>query len=185
MGYYSKEELKQIGFKYVGENVKVSKKSSIYEPQKIILQDNCRIDDFCVLSGKINIGKNSHIAVFCNLAGGDEGIKLDDFTGLAYYTNIFTRSDDYSGKTMTNPTIPNKYKDVEKASVYIGKHVIIGTNSTVLPGVKVAEGCSIGSYTLVTKSTKPWRVYFGIPAKPIKKRKKDLLELEKEYQNDK
>jgi galactoside O-acetyltransferase len=184
MGFYSRKELKKIGFKYVGKNVKVSKKASIYEAQKIILHDNCRIDDFCVLSGKIEIGNNVHIAVFCNLAGGDEGIRLDDFSGLAYYSNIFTRSDDYSGKTMTNPTIPDKYKNIKKAPIYIGKHSIVGTNSTVFPGVEIAEGCSIGAYSLVTKSTKPWKVYFGIPAKPIKERKKDLLELEREYHND-
>jgi galactoside O-acetyltransferase len=118
------------------------------------------------------------------LAGGDEGIRLDDFSGLAYYSNIFTRSDDYSGKTMTNPTIPDKYKNIKKAPIYIGKHSIVGTNSTVFPGVEIAEGCSIGAYSLVTKSTKPWKVYFGIPAKPIKERKKDLLELEREYHND-
>ncbi|MDI3478557.1 MAG: hypothetical protein PWQ59_2082 [Thermoanaerobacterium sp.] len=179
MSFYSEEELKNIGFKYVGENVKISKKASFYDPENIFLGDNCRVDDFCVLSGKIKLGRNVHIAVFCNLAGGEEGIEMDDFSGLAYFCNVFTRSDDYSGKTLTNPTVPNKFKNVTKAPVYIGRHVIIGTGSTIFPGVRVEEGCSIGAYSLVTKSTIPWKIYFGIPAKPIKDRKKDLLILEK------
>ncbi|MFN1439178.1 acyltransferase [Escherichia coli] len=56
--------------------------------------------------------------------------------------------------------------------VIIGKHVIVGTNSLVFPGVTIEEGCSIGAMTMVTKSTKAWGCYFGIPAKRIKERKK-------------
>ena len=32
-----------------------------------------------------------------------------------------------------------------------------------------------------TKSTDPWGIYVGIPAKRIKDRKKDILELEKKF----
>jgi galactoside O-acetyltransferase len=40
------------------------------------------------------------------------------------------------------------------------------------PGVTLAEGCVVGSYSLVTKSTDPWAIYFGIAARPIKIREK-------------
>ncbi len=184
MSYYTEDDLIEMGFKHVGKNVKISKKASFYYPQDIILGDNCRVDDFCVLSGKIKLGRNVHIAVFCNLAGGDEGIEMEDFSTLAYFCNVFTRSDDYSGETMTNATVPNEYKNVKKAPVRIGRHVIVGTGSTIFPGVHVREGCSIGAYTLVTKSTEPWKIYIGIPAKPLKERKKDLLILEKKFLNN-
>jgi acetyltransferase-like isoleucine patch superfamily enzyme len=39
----------------------------------------------------------------------------------------------------------------------------------------------VGAMSMVTKSTEPWSVYFGIPAKKLKSRKKDLLVLEQEY----
>ncbi len=181
MGFYTRRELEKMGFKHIGENVKVSTKASIYNCEEISIGDNSRIDDFCVLSGKITLGRNVHIAVFCNLAGGEEGIEMEDFSGLAYYCNVFTRSDDYTGQTLTNPTIPSKYKNVTKAPVHIGRHVIVGTCSTIFPGVTLAEGCSVGAYSLVTKSTEPWKIYVGIPARAVKDRKKDLLILEKEY----
>ena len=79
---------------------------------------------------------------------------------------------------MTNPTIEMKYKNVNEKSIFISKHVIVGTNSVVLPGVKIAEGCSVGAMSMVTKSTKPWNIYFGAPAKIIKKRSRNLLKLE-------
>ena len=114
MSFLSKEELIKIGFKSIGENVKVSSLASFYYPETIEIGHNSRIDDFCVLSGKIKIGSFVHIAVHCSLSGGRAGIVFDNFSGLAYGCHVFTKSDDYSGKTMTNPTIPMKYKNVNE-----------------------------------------------------------------------
>ncbi|WP_338505682.1 acyltransferase [Erwinia aphidicola] len=185
MAYLSYEELLTMGFKRLGENVKISDKASLYNHDLIEIDDDSRIDDFCLISGKVKIGKNVHIAAYCNVAGGIKGVTLEDFSGLAYGCHVFSQSDDYSGTTLTNPTVPRKYKNELMSSVIIGRHVIIGTNSIVLPGVTVSEGCSIGAMTLVTKSTKPWGFYFGSPAKRIRERKQDLLSLELEYLKDK
>ena len=183
MAFLSTSQLKNLGFKYLGNNVLISDKASIYNPELISICDNSRIDDFCVISGNITIGRNVHIAVFCNIAGGEQGITLEDFSGLAYGCQIFAQSDDYSGNTLTNPTIPDKFKSEIKKPVFIKKHVIIGTNSVVFPGVTIAEGCSIGSLSLVSKSTLPWGIYVGNPAKRIKDRSSQLLQLEKQYLN--
>jgi acetyltransferase-like isoleucine patch superfamily enzyme len=115
----------------------------------------------------------------CLIAGGDPGITINDFCTLAYGVKIFSQSDDYSGATLTNSLIPKKYKKEFFAPVYLGRHVILGTNTVVLPGVHIGEGCSSGAMALIHRSTPPWGIYTGIPAKRVKERKKDLLELEK------
>jgi galactoside O-acetyltransferase len=181
MAFLTREKVEQMGFGSIGKNVLISDKASIYNHEHIIIGDNVRIDDFCVISGKVTIGRNVHIAVFCNVAGGEKGIILEDFSGLAYACQVFTQSDDYSGRTLTNPTIPDSFKKETKAAVKIGRHCIIGASSIVLPGVTLAEGTSVGAMTMVTKSTEPWSIYFGIPAKKIKNRRRDLLDLEKDY----
>ncbi|ENM3767349.1 acyltransferase [Vibrio cholerae] len=181
MAYLTVEALESMGFKSVGEGVKISDKASIYDPEYIVLGDFSRIDDFCVISGSVRIGRNVHIAPFCLVAGGEEGIIMEDFSGLAYGVQVFTQSDDYTGRTLTNPTICAKFKKEHKAGIRIGKHVIIGARSMVFPGVNLAEGCSVGAMTLVNKSTDPWGIYLGNPARRIKERKKDLLELEKQF----
>ena len=43
--------------------------------------------------------------------------RIEDFCTLAYGVMVFTQSDDYSGKTMTNPTIPNDFKVPDRGSV--------------------------------------------------------------------
>ena len=188
MGYLSQNELQNIGFKSLGKNVKISTQAKIYDPKKIVIGDNSRIDDFCVISGSIHIGQFVHITPMCLLAGGSPGIVLSDFCTLAYGVKIFSQSDDYSGMTLTNSNIPKKYKNEKFEPIFLGKHVIVGTNAVVFPGVRIAEGCSIGAMALVTKSTAPWGIYVGSPAYRKKDRKTNLLTLEKvfyeEIQND-
>lgn len=181
MAFYSQEELQNIGFKSLGKNILISDKTSIYRPNEIVIGDNCRIDDFCILSGKIILGNNIHIAAYCNLSAGNCSITFKDFSGLAYGCHVFTGSDDYSGKFMTNPTIPLEYKGLKERDITIGKHAIIGTNSVILPGASIADGCAIGALSLVIKKTKPWGIYAGRPAQRIKERKQELLILEAEY----
>jgi len=181
MGWMSSEQINELGFAKLGREVKISDRASIYNPELIQVGDFSRVDDFCVLSGAIVIGRNVHIAVFCNVAGGTEGVFMDDFSGLAYGCQIFTQSDDYSGSTMTNPTVPTQFKSEFKASVHIGRHCILGTNSVVMPGVEMAEGSATGAMSLVTESTEEWKIYVGIPARCVRDRSKDLLALEEKY----
>ncbi len=184
MAYLSEAELKSKGFKHLGRDVKISSMAAIYNCDQISIGDRSRIDDFCVISGKVMIGSNVHIAPHCLVAGGEYGIELDDFAGLAYYVQVFSQSDDYSGRSLTNPTVPTRFKKEIKAKVYIGRHVIVGAGSIIFPSVDLAEGCSVGAMSLVSKSTEPWGIYVGNPAKRIKERKKDLLAFEKEYLNE-
>ena len=181
MPYYKQEQLKKLGFKKLGKNVKISDKASIYNCNEIEIDDNSRIDDFCVISGKIKIGKNVHITPMCLVAGGEKGIVFEDFTTIAYGVQVFTQSDDYKGETLTNSTIPDKYKKEIKKEVILKKHTIVGAGSIILPGVVLEEGTSVGAMSLVRKPTQAWSVYVGNPAKRLMSRKKDMLELEKEY----
>ena len=182
MAYYSTKELEKLGFKNFGKNIKVSTKASIYYPEEIEIGDNSRIDDFCILSGKISIGKNVYIGPYSLIDAGDTSIVIEDFSTIAYRVTIFSRSDDYSGMTLTNSTIPLKYRTkTKKAKVVIKKHSIIGAGSMIFPGVIVEEGTSIGAMTLVMQSTQAWYIYIGIPARKLKKRKKAVLQQEKLY----
>jgi len=181
VGYLTEEQLVEFGFESLGKGVKISDKASIYNPEFMKFGDYARIDDFCVISGKVEIGRNVHVACLCNIAGGTEGIMIDDFAGIAYGSHILAQTDDYTGMFMTNPTIPAKYTNVTRKSIYIGKHSLVGTSSVIFPGVCLAEGTSVGAMSLVTKSTREWSMYIGIPARRIRARSKNLLNLEIEY----
>lgn len=184
MAYYSDAELQQLGFKHLGKNVKISTKASIYNADQIEIGDHSRIDDFCIISGRIVIGAYCHITPQCLVAGGKPGIFFADFCTLAYGVKVFAQSDDYSGATLTNSLIPTRFKGETFLSVHLHRHVIVGAGAIIFPGVEVAEGCAIGAMTLVTQSTQPWGIYVGNPARRVKDRKQDLLQLEAQFLQD-
>ncbi len=174
-------ELREIGFRKLGRNVLISRKASIYNPEKIEIGSNVRIDDFCILSGKLRIGNYIHIAAYTSLCGGKKGIVLEDYVNLSRKIEIFAVSDDFSGASMTSPMIPDQYKNLVEARVVLEKHVIVGPGTVVLPGVTIREGSAIGALSLVNRSTEEWSIYAGIPAKKIKERKKRIIALEKKF----
>lgn len=182
--FYTEDELKELGLKRYGKNVKISRHAGIYGAENISVGDNVRVDDFCILSGHIEIGSYVHIAAYSALYGGDEGIFIGDFANLSSRISVYSVSDDYSGATLTNPMIPDSCKHVISESVHIGRHVIIGSTSVVLPGVTLAEGSSFGSFSFINRDAEPWSIYVGIPIRKLRDREKGLLELEQQFLAD-
>ncbi|MCY1270441.1 dTDP-4-amino-4,6-dideoxy-D-glucose acyltransferase [compost metagenome] len=183
MGLLSREEIEAMGFRHVGINSRLSDRASYYNCANIVVGDNVRIDDFCVLSagvGGIEIGNYIHIAVYTSLIGAGK-ITLHDFSNISSRVSIYSSNDDYSGASMTNPMVPEAFTNVSHADVIIGRHVIIGSGSVILPGVTLENGVAIGALSLVSKSCKEFGIYSGTPARKIKERKRDLLELEKKF----
>ncbi len=185
MGYLSIDQLNDIGFKAIGSNIKISEFARIYNPQNISIGNNVRIDDFAILSageGGITLGDYVHISSFCGLIGAEE-IVMESFAGLSSRVFIYSSSDDYSGQSLTNPTVPDAYTDVESAPVRIGKHVILGSCATVLPGVTIGSSTAIGAYSLVNNDIPEGVIAVGQPCHEIRKRSLKHLELEKELLN--
>ncbi len=71
--------------------------------------------------------------------------------------------------------VPESMSNVTGGKVFVGKHVIIGAGSVVLPELSIGEGTAVGAMSLVKDSLKPWSVYVGTPARRIGERSKNLL----------
>lgn len=183
--YLSEKEILKIGFKSCGSNLKISDKAVFYRPERIELGNNIQIDDFCILANNIKMHNNIHIAAGTYLLSGPNSvIEMEDYTGVAFQSLILTNSDDYHGDFMTNPTIPIQYRKITEKSVVLRKHSLVGMGSKIMPGVEIKEGTSIGAMSLVVKTTKPWKIYFGIPARIIGNRNDNILNLEKELKSN-
>lgn len=172
--FYSNNELKKIGLKSYGKNVYISRKCSIYSPELISIEDNVRIDDFCILSGKISLGSNVHISAYSALYGGN-GIEIHDFSGLSARCTILSATDDFSGEYLVGVTVDSKYRNILGGKVIIEKYCQIGAGTIILPNLRVEEGVAVGAMSLVNKSLEKWNIYVGIPIHKIKKRSKAML----------
>jgi len=180
MSYLSGAQLSKIGFAKIGKDVLVSEHASVYNPGNIQIGNSVRIDDFSILSagnGGITIGNYVHIAAGSMLFG-DCNITMGDFSGLSSRVCVYSSSDDYSGTCLTNPTVPKDLRNVISNPVTLGRHVIIGTGSVIMPGVVLEDGCAIGALSLVSKRCEAFKIYAGNPARFIKTRSRDFLALE-------
>jgi galactoside O-acetyltransferase len=174
--FYAEEELAELGLKKYGNNVLISRKCSIYSPEKISLGDNVRIDDFCILSGNITLGSYIHISAYCALFGSF-GIEMENYTGLSPRCTIFSASDDFSGDCLIGPMVDKSKTNITGGKVLIKKYSQIGACSTILPAIIINEGVAVGAMSLVNKDLDEWGIYAGIPVQKIKERSKGLLKL--------
>jgi len=183
MPFLARHQLESMGFRYLGREVKLSDKASIYNASAIAIGDFSRIDDYCVLSagsGGISIGRNVHIAVYCSLIGA-ERIELQDFSGLSSRVSIYSSNDDYSGNSMTNPTVPSDYTHVTSLPVILQRHAIVGSGTIILPGVNINKGAAIAALSLIKRDCEAFGIYSGIPAKRIGTRSDGLMDQEARY----
>ena len=181
MAWLTRDQMAAMGFAAVGEKVFLSDKASFYNCSAMRLGSHVRVDDFCVVSagdGGIEIGNYIHLAVFSSLMGAGR-IVLSDFCNLSSRVSVYSSNDDYSGRALTNPMVPPEYTAVTRADVVLGRHVIVGSGSVVLPGVIMEDGVAIGALSLVKDSCTAFGVYVGVPAVRIQERRRDLLTLER------
>lgn len=160
--FYSADELNTLGLKSFGDNVLISKKCSIYSPEKISIGNNVRIDDFCILSGEIKLGSHIHISAYSALYGAN-GIKMENYTGISPRTTIFSAMDDFQGDYLIGPIHTKEYINVTGGKVILRKFSQLGSGSTVFPNIEIGEGAVTGAMTLVNKDLNPWTVNVGIP----------------------
>jgi acetyltransferase-like isoleucine patch superfamily enzyme len=159
----------------VGEDFYINDDVVIKQEDLVTIGNHVAIDKGFYCTTQLEIGDYVHIAPYVTVTGGKKGkFTMKSFTGLSAGCRIVCSGDNYISGHLMNPTVPEKFRDVKYTNVILERFSCLGTNCVVLPGVTIAEGCVVGANSLVTKSTEPWTVYVGTPAKPIRVRPKEL-----------
>jgi galactoside O-acetyltransferase len=163
--------------KKTGEDVFISRSVEIRRPELFEIGSHSAIDTGFYCTTAAQIGDYVHIGPYTTVIGGATGLlKMDHFAGFSAGCRIVCATDEYLGEGLTGPMIPKELKGpIEAAPVICEKFSLLGTNVVVLPGVTLAEGSVIGANSLVTKSTEPWTIYVGSPARAIKVRRRDKI----------
>ncbi len=178
--YLQSTDLKSLGLRAVGSDVQVHSTCLLVGLENLSIGNHVRIDAFCSLlagTGHINIGDHVHIAAYAFLSGA-EGIEVSDFVGISRGVGIYTRNDDYTGEALTGPTIPAEFLKLHTGPVTLGRHVVIGAGSILLPSVEIAEGTTVGALSLVNSNLAPWGIYAGVPVRRLRDRSRALLAME-------
>ncbi len=120
------------------------------------------IDDFVLIVARAPIvfGDHVHVACFASITGGAR-VEVGGFSAISQGVRLLTATDDFTGWGFGNSTVPEEFRNVQRAPITIGRFVIIGANSVVLPGVTIGEGATVGACSVVTRDLDPWGVYIG------------------------
>jgi acetyltransferase-like isoleucine patch superfamily enzyme len=175
--YLTERDLADYGIKKLGNNVRVHETAILVDLERIEIGSNVRIDPYCVLSaagGYLKIGNYIHIGSH-NVTVGGGGVEFADFVNLSQGVRVYSVSDDYTGESLTSPMIPPHLSHAISGTVKLGRHVIVGSGSVILPRVTIGEGCAIGALSLVTDSLHSWGIYAGIPVRLLRARSRQLL----------
>ena len=108
---------------------------------------------------RIQIGNFTSIGSYAVLDGRG-GLVIGDSVNLSSQVMLWTNQHDYRDPAF----------GITAAPIIIGNFAWLGPRVIVLPGVTVAEGCVVAAGAVVTRSTEPYGVYAGIPAKRIAER---------------
>jgi acetyltransferase-like isoleucine patch superfamily enzyme len=85
------------------------------------------------------------------------GIILGNRVSIADYANIYSHTHSLANQV-----------DVTDATTILGDGVRITYHATVLAGVHVGEEAIVGAGAVLTKDARPWHLYLGVPAKPVR-----------------
>ena len=184
--FLSVAELESRGFRSLGAKVLIDRLAVFINPSTVSLGDGCRIDAFALISAGeagVHIGRHVHIGAACHIFGGGGAVILEDFSCLSGRVSAYTCSDDFVGGSMTNPTVPDRFRDVRSGPVVLRRHSLVGCGSVILPGVEMGFGSAAGALTLVRASVPECTVVAGNPATPLPRlRDRSRLErLEREF----
>ncbi len=150
----------------LGQNVEVR------SPQHLKLGRDVQIDKGVLLhcggmdwsegKGHIHIGDASYIGPNCVLFGAGEieigaHVLISPGVIIASHQHTFARRD-----------IPMSEQTSEFAPVVIEDNVWIGSNATIIPGVRVGTGAVIGAGAVVTRDVAANSLVLGVPARAVK-----------------
>jgi acetyltransferase-like isoleucine patch superfamily enzyme len=119
------------------------------------------------------LGSHSYINSNTKILSADIGkytsIGSNVMIGVGQHpTNLVTTHPAFYSNNKAFETYSDKMYYEEFDKCIIGNDVWIGSNSTILNGVKIGDGAIIALGAVVTKDVQPYSIVGGIPAKVLK-----------------
>lgn len=92
-------------------------------------------------------------------------IYIDDYAHITSGCRLLCHQRDLTGYSVGDNAADLKYRTGE---IHIGKGVMLGMETMVMPGVTIGDGAIVGARSVVTKDIPPYTIAVGNPAKVIK-----------------
>jgi len=125
-----------------------------------------RIGAFAEIQDGVRVGERCKISSHSFLCSGLE-IRDEVFVGHG----VQFCNDRYPQATRADGR-PRERGDWQQKSIYVESHVSIGSGAVILPGISIGRGATVGAGAVVVCAVAPGATVVGVPARPIRSRKK-------------
>lgn len=125
-----------------------------------------------------HVGKNVFIGDYVRVdLNHADLIFIDDYAHITAGTRLLCHQRDLKNYRVGNNAAKVGYRLGE---IHIGKGVMIGMESMVMPGVTIGDGAIVGACSMVTRDVPAYTVALGSPAKVVK----EIAQRDPEYPID-
>lgn len=174
---------------FVGKHVKIKCKKKVSCGKGITFGDYFYMDALSkngvTIGNNVSFGRNCIIECTGVIRELGNELIIDDGVGIAANAFIAVRGKVHIGKNCifgpnvhihaenhnyTDIDTPIRLQGATRKGIDIGEDCWIGSNVTILDGVKIGKGCVIAAGAVVTKDVEDYSVVGGVPAKLLKKR---------------
>lgn len=115
-------------------------------------------------TGFITMGDNVEIGPFCVIWGGG-GVTIGSNVHLGAHVHVTSMEGRQVPAHQNDPHLP---LEIARASVTIGDHVLICSNSVVIPGVTIGHHAMVAAGAVVTEDVPPYALVAGVPARVVR-----------------
>lgn len=144
-----------------------------------VIYRGATLDDFVFVGDLASIREDVEIGEYTIIG---RGVAVENKTKIGKYVKIETNAyitaistiEDYCfvapGVTFTNDNFLGRTEERKKyfKGPTLRKGARIGANSTILPGIEIAEDTLVAAGSVLTRNTVPRKIYMGVPAKEYK-----------------
>lgn len=113
-----------------------------------------------------HVGKNTFFGDYVRMdTSYADMIYIGDYTHITSGCRLLCHQRDLTGYCVGDNAADLGYKTGE---IHIGKGVMVGMESIIMPGVTIGDGAIIGAGSIVTKDIPAWTIATGRPARVVK-----------------
>lgn len=113
-----------------------------------------------------HVGKNTFFGDYVRMdTSYADMIYIGDYTHITSGCRLLCHQRDLTGYCVGDNAADLGYKTGE---IHIGKGVMVGMETIIMPGVTIGDGAIIGAGSIVTRDIPSWTIATGRPAKVVK-----------------
>ncbi len=159
----------------IAADVHLGAQVSIPHPDLVNLY-GCRIGQDTRIGSFVEIQKNASVGQRCKISSHTficEGVHIEDEVFVGH--GVMFTNDKYPRATTISGALQS-CDDWELVQTQVGRRASIGSQATILCGVRIGEGALIGAGATVTRDVPARAIVTGVPARVVGYREPEMTD---------